>query len=89
MAPEQQQRHELNMRERNWMAMTGVLKVESFAEQEIVLETSLGMLTVRGDGLHIRHLDLEQGNLEMDGTIESFNYRTDRRSTKSWRRLLR
>lgn len=77
------------MRERNWLAMTGVLKVESFGEQEIVLETTLGLLTIRGQGLHIRHLDLEQGNLEMDGTMESFSYRTDRRSPRSWRRLLR
>lgn len=89
MASETQHRHELSMRERNWLAMTGVLKVESFAEQEIVLETTLGMLVVRGDGLHIRHLDLEQGNLEMDGKVESFSYRTERRAQRSWRRLLR
>lgn len=89
MASEAQRRHELNLRDRNWLAMTGILKVESFGESEIVVETTLGMLTIRGESLHIRHLDLEQGNLEMDGKVESYSYRSERRARNTWRRLLR
>lgn len=89
MASEAQRRHELSLRDRNWLAMTGILKVESFGESEIVVETTLGMLTIRGESLHIRHLDLEQGNLEMDGKVESYSYRSERRAKNTWRRLLR
>lgn len=54
--------------------MSGVQKVENFDEREVVVVTTMGMLTVRGVALHIRHLDLENGDLRLDGQVESILY---------------
>ena len=37
--------------------------VRSFDEQEIILETELGVLLIRGSGLHIGRLTLEKGEI--------------------------
>ena len=38
------------------------------------METSLGLLLVRGSGLHIERLSLEGGELELEGEIDSMEY---------------
>lgn len=56
------------------MAVEGVLNVESFDDQEVHLETDQGMMTIRGTGLHIRELNLDGGNLLVDGFVKSIEY---------------
>ncbi|MDR3288490.1 MAG: sporulation protein YabP [Peptococcaceae bacterium] len=68
------QRHRLVLDERERMALTGVRKVQSFEPKEIVLETELGMLSVKGEKLGVKHLDLKQGEVHIDGVIESMTY---------------
>ena len=58
MAYEQAQKpapkeHTLNMLNREKLSLTGVADVSGFDENVIVLVTSLGPLTVRGESLHI------------------------------------
>lgn len=84
-----QQHHGLELRDRNLLQMTGVTKVESFDEREISLITQLGMLIVHGENLHIRHLDLEKGDLLLDGDIASLNYAQSNRRKGAWRRILK
>ena len=38
------------------------------------METDQGMMIVRGDGLHIKELNLEGGNLLVDGFVHSIEY---------------
>ncbi len=54
--------------------MTGVIDVVSFDESAVLLETSLGMLTLKGKELHISRLSLETGEVDMEGTIDSMVY---------------
>lgn len=81
--------HGLELVDRNLLTMTGVSKVETFDDREIVLHTQLGLLTVRGESLHIRHLDLEQGDLVLDGEVGALLYVAESRRKGSWRRLLK
>ncbi|MFZ3130875.1 MAG: YabP/YqfC family sporulation protein, partial [Desulfosporosinus sp.] len=53
--------HRLVMENREQIALTGVQKVQSFDPKEIVLETELGILSIKGELLSIKLLNLEEG----------------------------
>ena len=54
--------------------MTGVVDVQSFDEEQIMLETVRGMLVVRGQGLHVERLQLEAGELIVLGEVGCLEY---------------
>lgn len=66
--------HNMIIENRKKMTLTGILNVESFNEQEIILETVLGMLAVKGVSLHMNKLNLESGDLSIDGDVNSCIY---------------
>lgn len=68
--------------------VTGVLEVVSFDENEVVMQTSHGMLTVSGDGLHVEKLTLEAGELVIAGRVDAMLY-TDGQGSRGgfWSRL--
>lgn len=68
------QKHTVIMDERNKISLTGILDVFAFDEENIVTETELGMLTIRGGNLHVNKLNLEKGELEVDGELDSIAY---------------
>ena len=59
---------------RKVLDLTGVTKVESFDSQLFVLKTVLGDLTVKGYGLHMKHLNLESGFATIEGNVNSLSY---------------
>ena len=76
MAEEKQKtgRHTLHMEEREKVRIGGVLEVLSFDEEGIMLETTCGMLMLKGTGLHMGKLDLDSGDVSVDGSIDSITY---------------
>ncbi len=66
--------HSLILENRATLTATGVSNVESFDEQTVVASTDLGDLIVRGEKLHIDRLNLETGELTLDGGISSVSY---------------
>lgn len=66
--------HKITLTDRSRLEITGVEEVESFDENTIIMSTSRGSLTVRGEGLHIETLSLNGGALKVDGTVESLTY---------------
>ena len=67
-------RHAINMVRRESLAATGVVDVVSFDEEMVIAETELGMLIIKGTNLHVNRLNLENGELAIDGDIESLAY---------------
>ena len=67
-----QHRLELDGRER--LLVSGVEEVERFDEEEIVMNTTAGTLVVGGSGLHIGKLNLDGGELHVDGRIDALQY---------------
>ena len=49
-------------------------QVGSFDTDEVVLVTEAGVLTVKGKDLHVIRLEVDKGELEMAGTIDSMVY---------------
>lgn len=54
--------------------LSGVTDVESFDEHAVILHTHGGRLTITGSGLHVSSLQLEDGRLLLEGTIDSAVY---------------
>lgn len=55
-------------------SFTGIVDVLSFDINEILLETEQGMLNVKGKDLHVNRLNLEKGEVDIEGTVEAFSY---------------
>ena len=48
--------------------------VNSFDEKEISLVTEAGVLTVKGEDLHVTRLDLEKQEVDLAGRVDSLLY---------------
>lgn len=70
----------LENRER--MDISGVIDVESFNDECIIVVTELGLLIIRGADLHINKLNLDNSELIIEGEIVSCEY-SDRGSSKN------
>lgn len=66
--------HKLVLNNRKTSSITGVLDVLAFDLNEILLETELGMLMVKGKDLHVNRLSLEKGEVDLTGMIDSISY---------------
>ncbi|MBQ4617688.1 MAG: sporulation protein YabP [Clostridia bacterium] len=66
--------HQVVIHDRKQMTVSGVCDVNSFDDSVIVAKTALGELTVRGDGLQICRLNVDSGDLSVDGHIDSLEY---------------
>lgn len=66
--------HEIMLTNREHLRVAGVLHVGSFDDRQIVLDTDLGTLTIDGEDLQIRQLDLEAGAFIVDGVIAALTY---------------
>ena len=63
--------HQIKLTNRKNGTISGVVDVLSFDENEILLDTTEGRLIVRGKNLHVGRLQLEEGEVDMDGEVES------------------
>ena len=66
--------HALHLEGRERLSVAGVEDVSGFDEGTVLLQTSLGELCIRGEGLRIERIDLETGALELRGTIRELCY---------------
>lgn len=59
---------------RRKLSISGVEDVDSFNEESIVLFTTMGMLTIKGQDLHINRLNIEIGDVAIEGLIDEMIY---------------
>ena len=64
----------LLLENRNKLNISGVLDVLSFDDQIVIVETELGLLTVKGDNLRINKLSIDTSELIVEGDIISLIY---------------
>ena len=64
----------LILENREKLSISGVLDVLSFDDQIVILETELGLLTVKGENLRINKLSLDTSEVIVDGEIYSLGY---------------
>ena len=66
--------HGISIAERKNIIVTGVKKIESFDNEEFMMDTTLGFLVIKGSGLEIIKLDTYQGNVSIKGQVDRLNY---------------
>ena len=77
MAAEERNRempHTVILEGREKLTISGVVDVQSFDEEQVLLETVRGMLVVRGQGLHVERLQIEAGELIVEGEVGLVEY---------------
>jgi len=74
--------HKIILEERERLSITGVTEVIAFDDESITADTDMGVLVIRGEGLHIGKLNLDDGILQTEGEIESIEYTDGDGTTK-------
>ena len=64
----------LILENRGKLSVSGVLDVLSFDDQVIIIETELGLLTIKGENLRINKLSIDTSEVIVEGDISSMNY---------------
>lgn len=80
--------HSVVVDARSRIHITGVEDVESFDESNVIVFTSEGMLAISGEELHIEKLNIEDGELAVEGRIDALEYSDDTPARGSfWSRI--
>ncbi len=66
--------HVVTINERKNIVVTGVKKIESFDNEEFLMETNMGFIVLKGSELEIIKLDTYQGNVSIKGKINGLSY---------------
>ena len=64
--------HKLILQNRGKGNITGICDVVSFDENAVVLDTDMGLLTIKGKELHVSRLTLEKGEVDTSPSIPCF-----------------
>ena len=62
------------LEDRSKLSISGVEQVDNFNENTISLGTVRGGIMIKGENLNISKLNLDDGNVIIDGTINSITY---------------
>ncbi len=73
----------LILENRGKLSISGVLDVLSFDDQVVIVETELGLLTVKGDNLRINKLSIDTSEVIVEGDISSLTYSDSKTLEKS------
>ena len=66
--------HAVRMENREKLYLTGVEDVESFDEENMVIDTNMGRVLLQGSGMHIQKYNVDSGELVIEGEIDELVY---------------
>ena len=72
--PAENKSHNLVVKNRQGAQLEGVLEVIRFDENEVLLETVCGTLSIDGDGLHLSEWNAERGSASLEGRVDAVTY---------------
>lgn len=75
-------KHTLSLVERERLTLSGVKEVFSFDETLIELETSKGYLDISGEDLHIIKMNIDDGDIIVEGNVCNISYRDNQGAGK-------
>ncbi|ACL68807.1 sporulation protein YabP [Halothermothrix orenii] len=76
-------RHTLSLNNRKELELDGVREVISYNEDKIIMQTSMGVLEIKGKELNIQKLNLDEGTVKIKGHFSSLDY-SDREPGKNF-----
>ena len=89
--PQVVSRHEFSVKDRRAMSISGVKEILSFDEQNVRMLTVGGELVVDGDSLRVKVLDVERGQVVLEGRIDDVGYVEEHAEGRRgfWSRLIK
>ncbi len=66
--------HIIKLNDRKNIIISGIKKINNFDDKEFNLESIMGNIIIRGEGLEMIKLDTLEGNVSIKGKINSFVY---------------
>ena len=76
--------HNIIMENRSKISISGVENAESYNECEIILHTSKGILIIRGEALNLSKLNLDSGEITVNGRINVLEYAEQKQKNESF-----
>lgn len=64
----------LVLENREKLSISGVIDVLSFDDQVVIVETELGLLTVKGENIRINKLSIDTSEVVVEGEINNLAY---------------
>lgn len=80
--------HSCHLKDRAAVTLTGISEVVSFDENQVIVDTDLGLLILKGRDLHISRLTVEKGEADVEGQVDSLVYSSNDAYRKSGQSLL-
>ena len=80
---EEVKRHFITMENREKITITEVEDVESFDEGKVIVITSMGAMTIEGSDFKINKLNVDDGQLVIEGIVDEIKYSEIRRREES------
>lgn len=80
---EQKKDHQLKINNRKLLEITGVREVDSFDNEEFLLETVMGYLIIRGHNLQLKNLDVNEGIVSIKGKVYELSYVDEHQQEKA------
>lgn len=68
------QNHEIKLENRNKLFVTGINKIDSLNSSEFLIQTNMGLLLIKGENLLMQQLDIDKGNIWIEGNVSSIEY---------------
>ncbi len=68
------QEHKVEINQRKEIEISGVKELDSFDNEEFLLQTTMGYLVVRGQHLQLKNLNVEEGFLQITGKLYEMTY---------------
>lgn len=76
------QNHDLKLENRNKLSISGISKIDSLNSEEFLIQTSYGLLLVKGENLVMQQLDIDKGNIWIEGNVTGLEYITETKEKK-------
>ena len=81
--------YQLTINNREKISMNGVINVEGFGEEYLLLNTAIGELTIEGSDLKIESLTKENGEIVILGKINGLFYREEKSEKGFFKKLFK
>ncbi len=69
-----QHNHIVHIDNRERIDITGVTKVDTFNEDDVILHTVMGVINVKGKNMKVNKLNVDTGDMLIEGMIYSIHY---------------
>ncbi|MBK5239745.1 sporulation protein YabP [Clostridium sp.] len=72
----------LMLENRNKLNVSGIIEVINFNENQILLNTNVGTMIIKGQDLKMNKLDVQNGDVVITGKVDSFVYTSEKSKAK-------